>query len=326
MRWVFQQPWGASILFASKSVSTRTLRTRIISQMTTTALSVKRLDWINALFLVASHGLALWGLVYMFQHFSPWTLIQAIVWFTLCGLSITGGYHRLYSHPTYKAKKWVEILYLCFGAASVQNSALKWSDDHRRHHSSTDTDRDPYNIRRGFWWAHIGWVFFKSQETGGMTRVPDLLRNRLVVFQDRYYVPIAIAFGVIVPGLVASLWGDAMGGILIAGFLRLVVQYHATFSINSVAHLIGKQPYSDKDSARDSWITALITMGEGYHNYHHSFPADYRNGVRAWQFDPTKWWVWTLSKVGQTSDLRRTPWEKILRARNLQIDRKRQAA
>ena len=99
------------------------------------------------------------------------------------------------------------------------------------------------------------------------------------------------------------------------GFLRLFLQYHATFSVNSVAHTIGGQPYSRATSARDSFLTALITLGEGYHNFHHRFPADYRNGIRFYHFDPTKWWVWTCSRIGVTRDILRTPPDVIARAR-----------
>ena len=295
---------------------------------TTTPSRQLRMDWLNTTFLVAAHGLALWGVVHLITNFHWQTLLMGFLWFAFCGVSITGGYHRLFSHPTYKASGLLEWFYLCFGAASVQNSALKWSADHRIHHGHTDTDRDPYDINRGFWWAHIGWVMFKKEEQNelDLSRVPDLARNERVMFQHKYYVPLAIVFGAVIPGLLGLLWGDVLGAILVCGFLRLVAQYHATFSINSFAHLLGTQPYSSKDSARDSWITALLAMGEGYHNFHHSFPADYRNGVRWWQFDPTKWWVWSLSHIGVTKDLKRVSWDRIQKAREAQAERSKSAA
>ena len=124
-----------------------------------------------------------------------------------------------------------------------------------------------------------------------------------------------VATSFALPAAIASLWGDAIGGLLVAGPLRLVLQWHATFSVNSFAHMIGSQPYSTKNSARDSALTALITLGEGYHNFHHYFQSDYRNGVRWYQLDPTKWFVWTLSKLGATSDLKRASDQAIRRAR-----------
>lgn len=274
------------------------------------------LDPINIVFITASHLLAVAGIVYMAAvHFSWWTLGLALLWFAFCGLGITGGYHRLFSHPTYKAVWPLRLFYLLFGAASVQNSALKWSADHRLHHSKTDREEDPYNIQRGFWWAHIGWIFYKDPADMQAPNVRDLANDPLIRFQDRHYLSLAIVFGVILPVAIASLWGDPIGGLLVACFLRLVVQWHATFSVNSFAHWIGTQPYSTQNSARDSFLTALITLGEGYHNFHHRFQSDFRNGVRWFHFDPTKWFVWTLSRLGLTWDLKRVPAPTIARAR-----------
>ncbi len=281
-----------------------------------------RWDWVNTLFLGFAHLMAVAGIVYLIAvKASPWTLGLGVLWFLLCAMSITGGYHRLFAHKAYQAFAPLRLFYLLFGAASVQNSALKWCSDHRRHHAFTDRDADPYNIRRGFWWAHVGWVLFKSP-CDTIEGVKDLKRDKLVVWQDRYYIPLALGMGVGVPGLIGLLWGDPLGAILVAGFLRLVIQWHATFSINSVAHCIGSQPFCTRTSARNSVITALITMGEGYHNFHHRFQTDYRNGIRWFHFDPTKWFVWSLSKVGGTWNLQRTPKARIERARE-EVNRQR---
>ncbi|MEM7310721.1 MAG: fatty acid desaturase [Planctomycetota bacterium] len=263
-------------------------------------------DWVNISFIASANLLAVVAIFYLiFVHFSWWTVALGFVYFAFCGLSITGGYHRHFSHPTYKAHWLLRAFYLFFGAASVQNSALKWSDDHRRHHAHTDTDQDPYNIKRGFWWAHIGWVLHR-ESSRQQTLVGDLMADPLVRFQDRYYIPIAVVSGALLPFCLGLLWGDPWGALLVAGFLRLAVQWHATFSVNSFAHMIGRKPYDEGISAQDSFLTALITLGEGYHNFHHRFPMDYRNGVRWWQPDPTKWVIWTASWLGLTWDLRRT--------------------
>jgi len=248
---------------------------------------------------------------------SPWTIGLGVLWYVLCGFAITGGYHRHFSHPTYHANVVVRAFYLLFGAAAVQNSAIRWSADHRRHHARTDKDEDPYNISLGFWWAHIGWVFFKDPTKKVPRGVDDLIADPLVAFQHRYYIPIAIVMALVVPGLLGLLWGDPIGAILVASFLRLVVQWHATGAVNSVAHWMGSRPYSRAISARDSFVTAIVTMGEGYHNFHHRFQLDYRNGVRWWQFDPTKWVVWTFERVGLAWNVRRTAPETIQRARDL---------
>jgi stearoyl-CoA desaturase (delta-9 desaturase) len=275
-----------------------------------------RLNWTNFTFLFVAHLLAAFAVVYLAAiHFSWWTLAFGLVYGVCCGLSITGGYHRLFSHGSYQGSWLLRAFALAFGAASVQNSALAWSADHRAHHAHTDTDDDPYDIRKGFWWAHIGWVIFQSPAEKNLALVRDLGADPLVAFQHRYYVPLAIVFGVVVPGAFGLLWGDAIGTILVAGWLRLVVQWHATFSINSLTHSFGKKTFDTASSAFDSFWIALLTFGEGYHNFHHRFPIDYRNGVRWYQFDPTKWWIWSMAKLGLARRLRRVPNDRIEAAR-----------
>lgn len=276
----------------------------------------RRTDWINISFLAFGHVMAIAAVCWLaLVEANAWTIGLGVLWFVLCGLAITGGYHRLFSHPTYKAHWTVRLFYLLFGAAGVQNSALKWCADHRVHHGKVDQEEDPYNIRRGFWWAHIVWIFYRDPNAIDLKNVKDLAADPLVVWQDRHYVLLAVVFSGLLPLGLGFLWGDPIGALLVAGFLRLVFQWHATFAVNSVAHYIGNQPYSTQNSARDSVWTALITFGEGYHNFHHRFQADYRNGVRWYQFDPTKWFVWTLSLVGLTSDLKRVPDAAIDRAK-----------
>lgn len=271
--------------------------------------------WENLLVLVMTALIGIGGIFYaIFVAFSWWTIALAAFWLILCIVSITGGYHRLFAHRTYRAAKSVRLFYLLFGAASGQGSALRWSGDHRVHHARTDEDEDPYNIKRGFWWAHWGWLIYRTPPADQKI-VRDLLADPLVRFQDRFYLPLAIAFGFLLPALIGWIWGDLLGALLLAGFFRIAVQYEATFCINSVAHSIGRKPYSADTSARDSHLAALLTMGEGYHNYHHRFPADYRNGVRFYQFDPTKWWIWLLSLAGLAWDLKRVPEDAIAKAR-----------
>jgi stearoyl-CoA desaturase (delta-9 desaturase) len=265
------------------------------------------IDWKNVSFMATAHLLALSAIAWLvWVEASPWTIGLGVLWYVLCGLAITGGYHRHVAHSTYGANTAVKLFYLLFGAGAVQNSALRWSVDHRLHHTYTDQDKDPYNINRGFWWAHIGWVFFKSPPVTDLRGLRDLHEDRLLQWQDRYYTLLAILIGALLPLGLGFLWGDPIGALLVAGFLRITVQWHATGTVNSVAHWFGRRPYSTRSSARDNGFTAWISFGEGYHNFHHRFQTDYRNGVRWYQFDPTKWFVWTLSKLGFTWDLRRT--------------------
>jgi len=286
---------------------------------------LKRIEWVNLIFLVSAHLVALIGgwVLFTIEGLHPYTLILSLFMMVICGVAITGGYHRLFAHRSYKANWFLKSLFLIFGAAAFQNSARRWGSDHRRHHKYVDTVKDPYNIKEGFLFAHIGWIVLKyDQSEQSYNDVPDLMDDPLVRFQEKYYVPLAIAFGFLFPTLIASLWGDPLGGFIWAGWVRIVLNEHFTFSINSFSHMFGAQPYSDADTSRDNWFFALFTYGEGYHNFHHRFPFDYRNAIRAHQWDPTKWLIRVLSYFGVTRDLKQAPKEAILQAR-LKMDEKR---
>jgi stearoyl-CoA desaturase (delta-9 desaturase) len=146
------------------------------------------------------------------------------------------------------------------------------------------------------------------------SNIKDVLRDPLAVFQDRYYVPLVLTTNIGVPLAIGALAGDLWGVFLLGGVLRLVVNHHATFFINSLAHIWGSQPYTDLNTARDNGVLALLTYGEGYHNFHHLYAGDYRNGVRWWQWDPAKWLIYALSWVRLTQDLKRVPDQEIDRA------------
>ncbi len=240
--------------------------------------------------------------------------------FCASGFSISLGYHRLFSHIAFKAAWPVRLFTLIFGAGAFENSVLMWSSEHRRHHKHVDHDDDPYDISKGFFYAHIGWLLFKMSPQPPFDNVPDLKRDRLVMWQHRYIHLIAVVVAFLLPAVAGYFWDGAigaLGGFLIAGVARVTVLQHCTFLINSACHTLGRQPYSDRCSARDSHFLALFTFGEGYHNYHHEFQHDYRNGVKPWEFDPTKWIIWTLSKLGLTANLRRVEAEKVRQAESL---------
>ena len=232
------------------------------------------------------------------------------------GLSITGGYHRLWAHKTYDAHWSLRLFFMIFGAMSLQNSAFVWCSGHRTHHLNVDdVDLDPYSIKRGFWFAHIGWML-REYPSGrpDFTNIPDLRRDPLLQFQHRFYVPLVLVTNIGFPLLAGWAIGDVWGTFILAGILRLVVSHHVTFFINSLAHMWGTRPYTDSNTARDNPVLAFVTYGEGYHNFHHIFAHDYRNGVRWWQFDPTKWIIASLHWVGLTRRLKRTPPFQIQRA------------
>jgi stearoyl-CoA desaturase (delta-9 desaturase) len=198
---------------------------------------------------------------------------------------------------------------------AAQNSILWWSSSHRAHHQYVDRPWDPYNIRRGFWWAHILWIFHKHAPPDVEGNASDLLKNPVVQWQNRWYKVILIVGGFAVPTLIGALFGDAVAGLLWGGFLRLVVVHHTTFFVNSLAHYVGKPTYNAEVSARDNWAVALLTLGEGYHSFHHRFPADFRNGIRWYHWDPAKWFIAVLRVLGLASDIRATPAPQVEQAR-----------
>ena len=291
---------------------------------------LRNVRWTNSAFLIGTLLTSFIGLPIFIYHYGgqiSWWLHGSVfvAMFIASGLSITLGYHRLFSHLSFKASWPVRLLTLIFGATAMENSALEWCSDHRRHHKHTDDDEDPYNIQRGFFFAHMGWIMMRP--IGGespLTNVNDLKRDPLVRFQHKWWAAIGILVGFGLPALIGYLVEGGIGdasGLLIGGVTRLVAVHHMTFFINSLCHTLGHQPYSDRCSAKDSWIMALFTFGEGYHNFHHEFQHDYRNGVKFWQFDPTKWTIHILEKIGMASKLRRVADETILMAEIYQKQR-----
>jgi stearoyl-CoA desaturase (Delta-9 desaturase) len=277
----------------------------------------RQIDWGNVLFLSITALIALTVQpLYILTFGASWPVMGVFIFYLAAtGLAITGGYHRLFAHRSYQANTAVKLFHLIFGAAACQNSALKWASDHRKHHAFTEGEQDPYNINRGLFYAHMGWIFYKDPEGLSLGNVKDLSKDPLVRWQNRYYLSIALSVGAAVPLLVGYLLGDAWGCLLLAGVTRTVIVHHSTFLINSICHFVGNRPYSLKDTARDNFFVAFLTYGEGYHNFHHQFPYDYRNGIRWYQWDPTKWSIKVLSIIGWVDQLRQAPEKKIFNAR-----------
>jgi stearoyl-CoA desaturase (delta-9 desaturase) len=256
----------------------------------------------------------------MTEPFSPAIWIFALAFYYMSGMSITGGYHRLFSHCAYEASWPVRLLYAVFGAAAFQHSILKWSLDHRLHHRHVDTDQDPYSIKKGFYFAHIGWMLrYHTYPANAAAFTRDLERDKIVYYQHKYYIPLATVMAFGFPTLVGWAMGSWFGGLAVAGFLRLVCLHHSTFLINSWCHTFGKKNFTNEHSAKDSLLMAFFTFGEGYHNFHHTFANDYRNGIRWYHWDPTKWAIRLTAMCGLAKNLRTTP-EKAILAKRMQMD------
>ncbi|MGR5349191.1 acyl-CoA desaturase [Vibrio mediterranei] len=279
--------------------------------------------WLNvaiflSTFLLATVGVAWYGLV---QGYSLVHWVWLVIAFVFCGLSITAGYHRLWSHKTYEAHDALKYLFAIGGAFALQNSALHWSSDHRVHHKHVDNNgKDPYSAKRGFWYSHIGWMLreYQAERYSDYRNCRDLQKDKVVMWQHKHYISLALLTNLGFPVLLGAIYGDILGFVLVVGALRLVLSHHTTFFINSLAHIWGSQPYTSKNTARDNGVLAFFTFGEGYHNFHHIFEHDYRNGIRWWQFDPTKWLIRSCAYVGLTKNLKRVSSYRIEKARLIQ--------
>jgi stearoyl-CoA desaturase (delta-9 desaturase) len=263
---------------------------------------------LNTLYLLLSPIASVVGGYYYIKHEG----IPAGAWVTFLfmylatGLAITAGYHRYYSHRAYECGPVGRFLIVCFGAATMQHSVLYWASNHRYHHRHVDHEGDPYSINKGFFWAHWGWMFFEEPKNRPFKNVLDLKKDKLVMWQHRWYWAIFLAVGLALPTLIGAAFGRPLAGLFWGGLVRMVVVQQFTFSINSLAHTFGRQPHSDANTARDSWWLPFFSFGEGYHNFHHAYPSDYRNGVAWYHFDPAKWLIASMSWVGMARSLRRT--------------------
>lgn len=276
---------------------------------TATPAAKPPVNWTNTL-LFGITGLLAVTLVpwYGFTFgYSLWDWTVFVLLMGYCGISITAGYHRLWSHKAYKAHPLLRTLFALGGACALQNDVFSWASDHRRHHAYVDNnDRDPYSAGRGLWYSHIGWML-RYYESGknDYSNIKDLQRDPILRWQNRHYLALVLVMNIAVPAFLGYLGGSILGGLLLGGLLRLVLSQHVTWLINSLAHAWGRQTYSTRSSARDNPVIALLTYGEGYHNFHHTFQWDYRNGIRWYHYDPTKWLIRACSWLGLARDLKR---------------------
>ncbi|KAI9274165.1 stearoyl-CoA desaturase [Sporodiniella umbellata] len=271
----------------------------------------KFVNWPQSILLISTPLIALYGI--FTTELTRKTMIWAIVYYFITGLGITAGYHRMWAHRAYRGSPILRWFFSFAGAGAVEGSAYWWSRGHRAHHRWTDTDKDPYSAHRGFFFSHFGWMLVNRPKNRiGFADVADLKVDPIVAFQHNYYPYFALGMGFLFPTLIAGLgWGDFRGGFFYSGVARLVFVHHATFCVNSLAHYLGEASFDDHNTPRDHWVTAFATLGEGYHNFHHQFPQDYRNAIKYTQYDPTKWLIIVLSWFGLAYELKEFPANEV---------------
>ncbi|KAL4263401.1 Acyl-CoA desaturase [Pleurotus pulmonarius] len=262
------------------------------------------ITWIPLVLLVSTPLIAAIGACYTPLRWQ--TALFSVFYYYVTGMGITAGYHRQWSHRSYTAALPLQYALAMAGAGACQGSIKWWSRNHRAHHRYTDTPLDPYNATDGFYHSHIGWLLVKPRIKPGFADIQDLSKDEVVRWQLRWYLTLTLVMGFALPTAVPWLaWGDAQGGYVYAAVMRLVFVHHSTFCVNSLAHWLGAASFDDKHSPRDHLLTALVSIGEGYHNFHHQFPADYRNAIHWYQYDPTKWFIAACEALGLAHQLRR---------------------
>ncbi len=270
-------------------------------------------DWPGAVPFIALH---LGCLLVFVTGWSPVALAAAAVTYIVRGFCITAGYHRYFSHRSFRTGRFFQFLMALGGTMAVQMGPLWWASHHRNHHRYSDQDNDVHSpVVRSFWWSHIGWVMSAgSYRKVDEDAISDLSKFPELRWLDRWCLvpPTALAAALWVLGSVLQAAWPSLGTsglqLTVWGFLiSTVALYHVTFSVNSVAHVFGSQRFFTKDQSRNNPVLAVITMGEGWHNNHHRFPASERQGIFWWEVDITHYLLRTLSYLGIVRSLRATP-------------------
>lgn len=286
------------------TTSDTTQDTPLVIERRTSILNL--IEWGRGSFLVLIHIAAVItvALYFIWGNPSLGIMLATAAVYLFCNIGVTAGYHRLYAHRSYVIRnRVIEILVLMGGTLTLQDSVFFWAHDHRRHHRYVDTEKDPYAITKGFWHAHFLWMMMK-RETFDPNGIRDLTSRPLLHFQNKWYMPLALGLNAAVTVIAGVVFHDFFGAVALVLLARLVLVYQSTWFVNSLAHYWGTKPFSKEHTAVNNWIVAVLTGGEGYHNFHHTFPSDYRNGVRWYQWDPTRVFIWALAKLRLASDLK----------------------
>ena len=260
--------------------------------MTVANVQKPPINWPTAIFMVAVHIIAL--LAFLPTNFS-WSAIAVALflhWLTGC-LGITLGWHRLVAHRSFSVPKWLEYFFVFCGSLACQHGPIEWIGLHRHHHAHSDQPVDHHSSTKGFWWSHMGWIFYEVPADGDVPRLTkDIAKDPFYLFCENYFLPMQIALGLLL--YVIGGWPFVLWGI----FVRLVVVYHCTWFVNSATHKFGYKTYESNDYSTNCWWVAVVTYGEGWHNNHHAFQFSARHGLKWWEIDVTWMTIQLLAKLG----------------------------
>jgi len=268
--------------------------------------------WFPLVLITAIHLITFSGF-----YFFPITqagVVYASLMYLFSGFGITIGYHRLWSHRTYKAHWLWRLFWGLGGTCALQGSIRWWCRLHRLHHSFSDTEIDPYGPNKGFWYSHVLWIFHKKDRKNSLARVniADIEADPIAKFLSDNYKWISLFLAFILPLIVFE---DKIQAYFYGGCLARVFTWHSTWFVNSLAHWLGDDEFSNETSAKDHFVTALLTFGEGNHGFHHAFPTSYKNGLLWYQYDPTKWLIELGYVFHLCYDLKHPPKNEIEKSR-----------
>lgn len=264
------------------------------------------------------HLAALYGMYLCFVSAKWQSIVFAIALYLLSGLGITAGAHRLWSHRSYKAKWQLKVLLCFFNTMAFQNHIYEWSRDHRVHHKFSETDADPHNANRGFFFAHCGWLLMKKHpdviERGKTVDCEDLLKDPIIRFQKKFYLPLVGICCFAVPTLIPNIyWSETLwNSYFVCAVFRYCWTLNMTWLVNSAAHFWGRRPYDKHISPSENGVTIIGAIGEGFHNYHHTFPYDYATSEFGPRFNLTTCFINLFSYIGWAYDLRTVTKKAIL--------------
>jgi stearoyl-CoA desaturase (Delta-9 desaturase) len=243
-------------------------------------------------------------------------VVLAVAFFYISGLGVTIGYHRYFTHSSFKAKRWLRVVLAVAGSMAVQGPPIIWVADHRRHHAFSDRDGDPHSpwlfgtspvaIAKGFWHAHMGWLFDRDL-TNKKRFAPDLLADDDIMRVNKLFwlsTTASLLLPAVLGGLLTWSWWGALTGFFWAGLVRVAVLHHVTWSTNSICHMIGERPFAARDRSANFWPLAILSFGESWHNLHHADPTCARHGVRRGQIDTSARLIWLFERFGWVRDVR----------------------